>query len=216
MVRGLAQPNLEQNHGKAGLDPDKVHRRYYFQPPELGKPLEITYVPLNQAKATRQVVWQPVTKKTGLPKRFWYHRAVSLRFLRVAKRAWCLTLRPEMRVTRDGQSPLESETIGRRVTKKKSRMFNFDMLQEVQFWRDFLFESRPRLIASFGGTQALVLASRLMHTSVTWPGVPPERAESFKNVSYDETLFDLADLDRIGDENNDDASEVDWEVEDGE
>lgn len=203
----LLNRTLNKITGRRQLNLDKDHRRYFFEQAEDGKPREVTYVPLNQATATRQVVWQPITKKTGLPKKFWYHRAVALRFTQVSERAWCLSIRPEMRVTRDGKTPIDSDRIGSRVTKKKSRMFNYDVLQEIQFWRDYLFESRPRLIASFGSGQAAVVSSQLLSTQVTWPGVPPERAETFKNTAYEETLFDLADLERL------DEAEVENELE---
>jgi hypothetical protein len=33
---------------------------------------------------------------------------------------------------------IESAKIGGKVTRRKSRMFNYDLLEELQFWRDFL------------------------------------------------------------------------------
>jgi len=211
----LLNRTLNKITGRRGLNLDKEHRRYFFEQIEEGKAREVKYVPLNQATATRQVVWQPMTKKTGLPKKFWYHRAVALRFIKVSEGAWCLSMRPEMRVTRDGKISVQSARVGSRVTKKKSRMFNFDVLKEIQFWRDYLFESRPRLIASFGCGQAMVLSSQLASCQISWPGVPPERAESFKNTTYEETLFDFADLERLDDVDADDESELELADEEG-
>ncbi|MCA9071734.1 MAG: hypothetical protein KDA84_22560, partial [Planctomycetaceae bacterium] len=75
----LLNRTLNKITGRRGLNLDKEHRRYFFEQTEVGKSREVRYVPLNQTTATRRVVWQPTTKKTGLPKKFWYHRAVALR-----------------------------------------------------------------------------------------------------------------------------------------
>jgi HNH endonuclease len=205
----LLNRTLNKITGHRGLNLDRAHRRYFFMPREPGKPLEISYRPLNKSTARRQVVWQPVTRKTGKPKRFWFHLAVALNFYRVAAEGWCLSIRPEMHLTADGRTRLESASVGRRVTRKKARMFNFDVLKEVQFWRDFLLAGQPRLIASFGQSQALVISSELLSTEIVWPGVPPERAKEFKNVAYEDDLFTLASLYRLDstDEDEDECQE---------
>ena len=207
----LLNRTLNKITGHKGLNFDRAHRRYYFMPREAGKPLEISYRPLNKSSAKRQVVWQPVTKKTGKPKRFWFHLGVALNFYRVTQDDWCLSIRPEMHLTSDGRTALQSAWVGRRVTKKKSRMYNFDVLKEVQFWRDFLLSGQPRLIASFGQSQALVVSSELLSTKILWPGVPPERAKEFKNVAYEDDLFTLASLYRldVGDEDENELREGD-------
>ena len=40
----------------------------------------VEFRPLNQERTSRRVVWQPKRKSTGEPKKYWYHRAVALRF----------------------------------------------------------------------------------------------------------------------------------------
>ena len=106
--------------------------------------MEVTYRPLNVARATRKVVWQPIKQSTGEPRNYWLHRAVHLRFTQAAPGQWHLSIRPELRVTSDGIQSIDSEYIGRRVTRRKSRMFNYDLLGEVQFWRDFLRHGAAR------------------------------------------------------------------------
>jgi hypothetical protein len=149
------------------------------------------------------VVWQPITKKTKQPKKFWYHRAIALSFVRVGARSWCLAMRPEMRVTRDSIIPIEAKRVGEKVTKKKSKMWNIDMLEELNFWREFFFQGRPRLIIPFGDFTAISISANFLSENVRWPGVPPERAKSFKNAVVEEDLFELAALDRI--DNTDDS-----------
>lgn len=207
----LLNRSLNKLTGRKGLNLDRRHRRYYFQPGEPGKGLTVTYRPMNQASAERQVVWQPVSKRTGEARPYWYHKAVSLNFRRASEDGWCMSIRPEMHVTKDGRSPLDSEKIGSRVTHKKSRMFNYDLLGEVHFWRDFLGGSQPRIVLSFGERQNVVISTTLMQTEIEWPGVPEEHARPFKNVEYEENLFSLDDLSHLGDGGWED--EEGWEEE---
>lgn len=193
----LLNRSLNKLTGRKKLNWDKYHKRYYFDPPVAGQPMDITYHPMNQSTTERHVVWQPITKKTGLPKPYWLHQAVALQFHRVTKQDWCLSIRPELRVTRDGKIPLESEKVGARVTRRKSRMFNYDVLKEVHFWRDFLSGSQPRIIMAFGSGQHIVISTTMMQTEIHWPGTPTQFAKPFANVEYEEDLFSLAALDAI-------------------
>lgn len=71
-------------------------------------------------------------------------------------------------------------------------MYNFDLLQEVQFWRDFLSQGSPRITCLFGG-QSLVIENDLMSASITWPEVIGDHANRMA-ASYEDNLFTLADL----------------------
>jgi hypothetical protein len=195
----LLNRTLNKLTGWRGLNLDKAHHRYYFEPDEPGVPKSVSYRPMNQSTSTLQVVWQPVTQRTKQPKPFWYHRAVALSFMRVAKKSWCLAVRPEMRVTRDSVTPIEPRKVGGKVTKKKSKMWNIDVLEELNLWRDFLFEGRSRLLVPFGDYTALVISANFLSDEVSWPGVPHERRKSFKNADVEEDLFDMAALNRIDD-----------------
>lgn len=213
----LLNRSLNKLTGRKGLRWDREHKRYYFQPDTPGQIKEITYRPLNVATGSKQVVWQPITKRTGQPKSYWLHRAVGLRFHRVSSSQWCLSIRPEFRVTRDGITPLASEKIGAKVTRKKSRMFNYDLLNEVNFWRDFLCEGNPRIILSYG-EQRMIISSEMAQTEIEWPGIPEKYAKPFKNIEYVENLFTWAELENIDVDvdTDDDEDEFDEEVEDDE
>ena len=78
-------------------------------------------------------------------------------------------------------------------------MFNYDLLGEVQFWRDFLSVSRPRIIMSFGPKQFIVVSTTLMEGTVTWPGIPAEYAKPFKNIEYVDDLFSWAEFSALED-----------------
>ncbi len=177
---------------RRGLKYDKAHRRYYFEPLALGVEREVSYTPLNQNSSTRKVAWQPRSKKDGQPRDFWYHEAVALRFEQLGSRIWCLTIRPELRVTRDGFTPLPPDDIGPKVTRLKSHMYNYDLLGRVNFWRDYLGDGSPRIVATMGG-QRLVISTDLLQGTVKWPGIPDD-AKPFANVSRQETIFSWAEL----------------------
>jgi len=155
----LLNRSINKLTGRKGLLWDREHKRYYFQPDQPGKVKEIEYRPLNQAKSKKQVAWQPISQLTHQPRPYWLHRAVNIRFHKVTPTQWCVSVRPEFRVTKDGVEPIESERIGATVTRKKSRMFNYDLLGEVNFWRDFLSDSEPRIILNFGKGQHLIIST---------------------------------------------------------
>lgn len=175
-----------------GLAYDKNHKRYYFRQEEAGQEKEISYQPLNNAETSRHVVWQPKSKKTGLPRGEWFHLALSPKFHKISGTDWALSLRPELHITVDGVQPLRSDKIGPKVTKEKSRTFNYDLLVEVNFWRSFLGERKPHIILRFGG-QSLLIRTDLSEGEVTWPGIPEEHAKAFKNVHFVDDLFSWAE-----------------------
>jgi hypothetical protein len=212
-IVALMNKTLNKLTGRRGLHLDGPHSRYYFRPEIAGQELTVEYQPLNKKKTSRKVVWQPKSRQTGETRGYWYHRAISLRFLRIGTDEWALSLRPELHVTKDGHQALSSEKIGSKVTRKKSRMFNYDLLGEVQFWRDFLSESQPRIIMPLGSKQYIVISTNLMDGSVTWPGIPEEYAKPFKNVKYVDDLFSWAEFTALDDEQeNEDLSA--WEDDD--
>jgi hypothetical protein len=157
---------LNKLTGRLGLRFDRDHRRYYFEPDEPGTKKEVTYRPLNAKKATRSVVWQPKKKSTGEPRGYWLHRAVQLRFIQAAPGTWLLSIRPELRVTSDSSHSIEAQYIGRRVTRSKSRMFNYDLLGEVQFWRDFLGHSTSVITLLFGRGQQMLIATSMSSSKI--------------------------------------------------
>ncbi len=88
----LLNRSLNKLTGRKGLNFDKEHQRYFFMPKEAGKPQEIRYHSLRGKVIYHSVVWNPITKKTQQPKNYWYHRAVALRFHRVGKSHWCMSI----------------------------------------------------------------------------------------------------------------------------
>ncbi|WP_326759055.1 hypothetical protein OHB35_14800 [Streptomyces phaeochromogenes] len=211
----LLNRSLNKLTGRLGLRLDHDHNRYYFEPEAAGVERSVPYRPLNASRATRSVVWQPKKRATGEARNYWLHRAVSLRFFLIGDNQWCLSVRPELRVTSDGFESIQAKYIGRQVTRKKSRLFNHDLLGEVQFWRDFLGRSTPRIFFPFGtDRQNLIVSTSLSSGQVRWPGIPAEHDMPFKNVEYVDDLFTWVEAGGLGEdddpagEDNEDAEET--------
>lgn len=185
---------LNKLTGRRELHLDKEHHRYYFEPVRDGhggvQPRTATYRPMNQGTSTRNVVWRPRRRLTGEARRHWIHLAVGLRFIRVGEVQWVLAIRPELRFTTDGFLPLVPKAIGRRATSTKSRMYNYDLLGALQFWREYLADGQPHIILDFGG-QTLVIDTTLRSGEIDWPGVAGDE-RPFENVRREDDLFTSA------------------------
>lgn len=170
-----------------GIAYDKPHRRYHFVAPAMNTPAYVTYKPLNQRSTRTAVVWQPISK-AGVPRRYWYHRALSARFLKVSASGFVLALQPDLHVTTDGFQEYAARYVGSKVTRKKARWYNYELLGQVHFWRDLLSRSQPRIIFRFGGA-SIVIGSTLVDSVISWPGIPEAHAKAFSNVEAAEDLF---------------------------
>jgi hypothetical protein len=87
-------------------------------------------------------------------------------------------------------------------------LFNYDLLGEMQFWRDFLSESSARMTLRFSESAALVVSTSMLEGSVDWPGIPAEYAMPFSNVHFVDDLFSWAEG-RAPEESADDWEESD-------
>jgi hypothetical protein len=177
---------------RKGLAYDKAHRRFYFAPRARNETVEITYRPLNQKAARTKVVWQPVRRATGETRRYWLHRAASLRLLRTGELSFALAIRPELHVTTDGVEDYSARYVGSKVTRKKARWFNHEYLGQVQLWRDYLSGSAPRIILPLGGS-SIIIDSALASSNVDWPGIPERFEAPFSNTQTQEDLFSFGE-----------------------
>jgi hypothetical protein len=191
-IKTLLNRAMFQYGGRIGVRYDPAHRRYYFEPVRVGEVREIRYRLKSGSLSTRKVVWQPVTKATGIAKSYWIHLGAALNFAQLAPNQWALTVRPERHLTTDGETPVAPKWIGRRVTRLKAKMYNNKYLGELQFWLSFLSKDRPRFILDFG-RQSLIVESRLVWFDIKWPGVGhDEPARAIETVADD--LFSIAEL----------------------
>ncbi len=86
-------------------------------------------------------------------------------------------------------------------------MFNYDLLGDVNFWRDYLSGGRPRIVLQFGNGQSIIISTTLMAADVDWPGIPKEFALPFTNIDYEEDLFSAVELSELEDQDSDEAKE---------
>lgn len=205
LVQQLLNRSLNKLTGRRGLRLDQAKHRYFFPPEQPGVERHEPYLSISGRGSNLAVAWQPQIRATGQKRGYWLHRAISLGFIQIDSDRWCLAMRPEFHMTVDGEAAPESEKIGARITKKKSRMFNADLLTEIQFWRHYLSEGLPRLVFKFSETQALHVSSTLMHGDISWPGIPPEFDVNYTNVEYLDNLFTIAEV------MSQDESDDDWE-----
>ncbi len=194
LVQQLLNRSLNKLTGRRGLRLDIAKHRYYFPPMRAGTERSEAYLSITGRSSRLAVAWQPLIRATGEKREFWLHRAVSLGFVQVDTDRWCLAVRPEFHVTTDGESPPESDKIGARITKKKSRMFNADLLTELQFWRHYLSDGQPRLVFKFSDAEAIHVSSTLMNGDVSWPGIPSEFDVNYTNVEYLDDLFTIGEV----------------------
>jgi hypothetical protein len=190
---------LRKLAGARGLELDMDHHRWFFPPGAGGSDAEKEYTPLNRKRSARNVAWRPMIRATGEKRSTWEHLAIGMRFYRVTDEQWVLAIRPERHFTKDGRTPLAPKTKGRRATKRAARLYNFDLLEDANFWRSYLSKDEPRIIWKVG-RQSLVIEAKLVDVAVSWPGVPDD-FKGYANVQADDDLFTHAALQAaLGDE----------------
>lgn len=190
----LLNRSLFKYTSRLGVRFDPRHKRFVFFPKKAGKARSVQYRTGTNQNRPMNVVWHPITRITGEPKNHWLHRAAALRFQRVGTEQWCLSIRPERHLTLDGETPLPSEKIGKRVTKLKARMYNEGYLSEIHFWRDYLCRGERRRMTLNFGAQIATIDWQFLEFGVTSPGIPGD-SKPFSNQPADEDLFSEAEPD---------------------
>jgi hypothetical protein len=194
-VIALLNRAIGRHLGMKGVRFDREHQRYWFMANRNYDTGEISERSYRYTTKTGRSLDRPVVhharRRTGEPKNEWYHEAARLRFERFGS-AWFLAVRPEFHVTANGVEPLPSHRIGRKVTRKKSHMYNDGYLDRLWFWKHFLSNGGPRVTIKTG-EQSILVDSVYETTDVCWPGVPGDVLD-VKNEPVEETLFTIIDL----------------------
>jgi hypothetical protein len=199
-VVALLNRAVGRHLGSSRVRFDREHNRYYFAADrDDGKPAERVHRYRTKTSRTqrRGVVHQVRRRKDGEVRPEWWHDAAQLRFERFAE-SWFLAIRPEFHLTSDGETPMPSNRIGRRVTRKKSHVYNDIYLNYVWFWKEFLCDGNPRLTIKVG-EQSIVIDSVFATTSLLSPGVPGDRI-TVDDRRVDDNLFSLLELDEDDDD----------------
>lgn len=177
---------------------DARHYRYYFLPDRVEIKRRFSYTSLAGRQTTKSIVNNPKTKATGKPKSYWVHLAANLSFQHIAPKQWVLTIRPERHLTKDGFEPYTHSSIGSKITRIKSTLYNWQYLQEIQLWREFISNAKKRRILKFGG-QAIVIENNLLKENIEWLGIPEDQ-RNFVSQEYPEDLFTLAEITILAEE----------------
>lgn len=203
----LLNRSLTQHLARRGIRFDRQHRRHYFAAPDPVVPVRRTYKTKSGRSQTREVVRQ-ARFKDGTAKEVWWHLAARFRFEQVGPRAWYFTIRPEYHLTKDGHEPLEHQRIGRRITRKKSTLYNEGYLGLVHFWRSLLSDENPRAVLHAG--QLVVIESHMVEANIVWPGVPSDEIP-FTPDPFPENLFTLAEVYEVDDVETEDPFDQAWD-----
>ena len=171
---------------------DRERYRYYFLSEPPGIKRRFTYKSLSGRQTTKSIVNQSVTKRTGRPKSYWVHLAANLSFQHIAPQQWVFTIRPERHLTTNGSKPYTHSSIGSKITRIKSTMYNWKYLQEIQLWREFITDAQPRLILHLG-RQSIVIKNNLLNEEIEWPGIPEDQ-KNFVSQEHPEDLFTSSEI----------------------
>lgn len=205
----LLNMSLRQHLGHKQVAYRSDHHRYHFRQIHKGKPRTELVKSVTNRTVSKKVVWQPIRKSTGEPRKYWYHFAAGIAFQRVGAHSWVMTVRPERHLTTDGETPYNPKYVGRRITSLKARMYNDKYLDEVHFWRYFLGEGKPDIHLAFGHQHILVNAALLAY-DVDWPGTGGD-TKTFSNIAFDDDLFTFANRRGALEDDFDDEPEEDDE-----
>ncbi|MFF3372292.1 hypothetical protein ACFYXF_04955 [Streptomyces sp. NPDC002680] len=188
---------------KRGIQYDRDHGRYYF----LADHETVTRRVEAKTKTGRNQSAKKVVRQegelVGNPRDVWWHLAAQLRFEEFATGMWGLTVRPEFHLTKDGKVPLDPRRVGRKVTKRKSRMYNEGYFDAVHFFRYFLLDGRARVVFEVG-QQNIAIDGDFPQVDAKWPLIDDNR---FNPV----TMLDSGDEDDVID-----ALASSWDVDDEE
>jgi hypothetical protein len=187
---------------RRGVRHERDHDRYYFLPDHE----TITRRVEAKTKTGRNQSAKKVVRQEGeradAPRDVWWHLAAQLRFEEFASGSWGLTIRPEFHLTKDGRAPLDPRRVGRKVTKRKSRMYNEGYFDAVHFLRYFLLDGGPRLTLPVG-RQAITIEGDFPNTDGTWPRIADKRFDPISMLDSedeDDVLNALADALELDDE----------------
>lgn len=151
---------------------DHDHRRFYF-PHNAGNLEGVTLRTKSGRRMERSVLYERINKRTNATAE-WWHEAMQCRFEQFGHLSWGLTLQPAFHLTIDGYQAFPPKLVGRRVTRRKARIFNEQYYDRVHFWREYLTSGSPRFVLRFGA-QSVVADAELPTGEITWPDIGDTR-----------------------------------------
>lgn len=205
----LLNAALRQALLRRGVRFDKQHDRYYFLPDHETITRRVTARTKTGRNQSAKKVVRQEGERSGTPRDVWWHLAAQLRFEEFDVGAWGLTVRPEFHLTKDGRTPLEPKRVGRKVTKRKSRMYNEGYFDAVHFFRYFLLDGATRLILRVG-QQTVTIEGDFPSVDARWADIADKRFDPLRMLSSDDE-DDV--LDAVVESLSSDDDEWDWGAE---
>ncbi len=170
----LLNAALRQALLRRGVRHDRERDRYYF----LADHETVTRRVEARTKTGRNQSAKKVVRqegeRAGNLRDVWWHLAAQLRFEEFMPGAWGLTIRPEFHLTKDGREPLDPRRIGRKVTRRKSRMYNEGYFDAVHFFRYYLLDGNARLTLHIG-RQTITIEGDFPAVDASWAEIDDKR-----------------------------------------
>jgi hypothetical protein len=180
---------------RRGIQHDRDHNRYYFLPDHETVTRRVEAKTKTGRNQSAKKVVRQEGERTGNPREVWWHLAAQLRFEEFAPGMWGLTIRPEFHLSKDGQEPLDPRRVARKVTKRKSRMYNEGYFDAVHFFRYFLLDGRARVVFDVG-RQRIAVEGDFPRVDAKWPLIDDDRFDPISMLDSgdeDDVLDALAD-----------------------
>jgi hypothetical protein len=180
---------------RRGVRHDRDHDRYYFLPDHEHVTRRVEAKTKTGRNQSAKKVVRQEGERTDHPRDVWWHLAAQLRFEQFVTGSWGLTIRPEFHLTTDGREPLDPRRVGRKVTKRKSRMYNEGYFDAVHFFRYFLLDGKARFVLDVG-RQNITVDGNFPSMNATWPRIADKRFDPISMLDSgdeDDVLDALAD-----------------------
>jgi len=159
---------------RRGVRHDRNHDRYYFLHDHENVTRRVeARTKTGRHQSAKKVVRQE-GERSGHPRDIWWHLAAQLRFEQFVPGSWGLTIRPEFHLTKDGRELLDPHRVGRKVTKRKSRMYNEGYFDAVHFFRYFLLDGKARFVLEVG-RQNITIEGDFPSVDAKWPRIADKR-----------------------------------------
>jgi hypothetical protein len=139
---------------RRGVRHDRDRNRYYFLPDHETVTRRVEAKTKTGRNQSAKKVVRQEGERSDNPRDVWWHLAAQLRFEEFESGSWGLTIKPEFHLTKDGREPLDPRRVGRKVTERKSRMYNEGYFDAVHFFRYFLLDGKPRLVLPSAGRRS--------------------------------------------------------------
>jgi hypothetical protein len=185
---------------RRGVRHDRDRNRYYFLPDHETVTRRVEAKTKTGRNQSAKKVVRQEGERSDNPRDVWWHLAAQLRFEEFESGSWGLTIRPEFHLTKDGREPLDPRRVGRKVTRRKSRMYNEGYFDAVHFFRYFLLDGKPRMVLPVG-RQKITVDGDFPTMDARWPHIADKRFDPILMLDSDDeddvldALADSLDLD---------------------